>query len=116
MYNLTTLYINSGRNDGTEIITFIENESTDIIFIGEPFTIDNETQDREGYAKLNTGTMVAGYAKTKVLEDIKKVNETEHTITVTLRNPEPTSITALYTPPGRTATKFTKMLEEIDTN
>src|ERR1700709_610941 len=108
MYNLTTLYINSGRNDGTEIITFIENESTDIIFIGEPFTIDNETQDREGYAKLNTGTMVAGYAKTKVLEDIQNVTETEHTITITLKNPEPTSITAIYTSPGRPAKEFTQ--------
>src|ERR1700709_2243093 len=115
MYNLTTIYINSGRNDRTEIITFIENESTDIIFIGEPHTIDDETQDREGYTKINTGTMVAGYAKTKVLEDIQNVTETEHTITITLKNEKTTSITAIYTPPGRTAREFEQMLNEIDT-
>src|SRR3981081_594120 len=101
MYNLTILYINSGRNDRTEIIAFIENESTDIIFIGESHFIDNETQDREGYAKINTGTMIEEYAKNNVLEDIQNITETEHTIMITLKNENTTSITLIYTLPGR---------------
>jgi hypothetical protein len=73
MYNLTTLYINIGRNERTETIAFIENNETDLVFIGEPHLEDNETEERTGYAKLNNGRMVAGYAKSKILEDIENV-------------------------------------------
>jgi hypothetical protein len=91
---------------------------TDLIFIGEPHLEDNETEEREGYAKLNNGRMVAGYAKTKVLEDIENVTETEHTVTLRLR--DGTGITAVYIPPHgssiKSVTDQDEIIEEIPTN
>jgi tryptophanyl-tRNA synthetase len=86
MYNLTTLYINTGRNERMEIIAFIEKKTTDLIFIREPHLEDNETKERSGYAKLKNGKMVVEYAKNKVLEDIENVMETEHTRTLRLKD------------------------------
>jgi hypothetical protein len=117
MYNLTTLYINSGRNERTEIIAFIENEEIDVIFVGEPHIEDNETEEREGYAKLNEGKMVAAYAKTKILENIEHITETEHTTTIKMK--DGTGITAIYIQPSsakNTIKHQEKMLEEIPTN
>src|ERR1700704_4007418 len=112
MYKLTILYINSGRNDRTERIIFLENPTIDLIFVGEPHIDDGETEEREGYAKINTGKMVTGYAKTKILEDITTTEETEHTITIKFKN---TNITAVYLPPGTTTIKRNqqKMIQEI---
>jgi hypothetical protein len=104
---LKTLYINSGRNDRTEIIAFIENENIDIIFVGEPHVVDNETEERNGYIKLNSGKMFAAYAKINILENIENVTETEHIITLRLKNK--TGITAVYKQLARTKQSNTRI-------
>jgi hypothetical protein len=53
MYNLTTLYINSGRNKRTETIAFIENEMINMQFIGEAHLEDRETKGGNGFMKIN---------------------------------------------------------------